>query len=174
MSKLYTLKLDAAWRPIEVVDSFKGFSLVFSGRAQVVENHSQLACALFPFPSVVVLKSYIRKRQFTVSPTRNTIFHRDKYICQYCYNRFSKNRLTLDHVVPKSKGGDKSWTNLVTSCSSCNQKKADKTPYEACMPLLREPLPPKNNYWNSPEWILSKVGNNIPEGWEKFLGVLNE
>ena len=104
---------------------------MFSGRAQVVENHSQLACALFPFPSVVVLKSYIRKIHFKVSPTRNTIFHRDKYVCQYCHNRFSKSKLTLDHVIPKSKGGDKSWTNLVSSCGCCNQKKADKTPFQS-------------------------------------------
>jgi 5-methylcytosine-specific restriction endonuclease McrA len=174
VNKLYTLKLDASWRPIEVVDGFKGFSLVFSGRAQVVENYSQLACALFYFPSVVVLNSYIRKRQFRVSPTRNTIFYRDRYVCQYCRKRYSKSKLTLDHVTPKSRGGDKSWTNLVTSCSVCNQKKADKTPYEANMTLLKEPAPPKNSYWNSPEWLLSRVGNNTPKEWDKFLGVLNE
>jgi hypothetical protein len=61
VTKLYTLKLDAAWQPIEIIDAYKGFSLVFSGRAQVVEEYSQLACALFYFPSVVVLKKYIRK-----------------------------------------------------------------------------------------------------------------
>jgi len=93
-------------------------------------------------------------------------------VCQYCHNRFSKSKLTLDHVIPKSKGGDKSWTNLVSSCGCCNQKKADKTPFEAGMTLLREPLPPKNNYWNSPEWILSRVGRDIPEEWKKFLGDL--
>ena len=53
-----------------------------------------------------------------------------------------------------------------------HQKKADKTPFEAGMTLLREPQAPKNNYWNSPEWILSRVGNDIPEEWEKFLGDL--
>ena len=174
MNKLYTLKLDASWRPIEVVNSYKGFSLVFSGRAQVVENHPQLACALFYFPSVIVLNSYVRKHQFKVSPTRNTIFYRDKYRCQYCCERFSKSKLTLDHVIPKSRGGDKSWTNLVTCCSCCNQKKADKTPYEASMTLFKEPMPPKSCYWNSPEWILSRVGNNVPNEWEKFLGVLHE
>ena len=95
-------------------------------------------------------------------------------MCQYCNKRFAKSNLTLDHVVPKSRGGDKSWNNLVTSCASCNQNKADNTPYEAGMTLLKEPTPPKNNYWNSPEWILSRVGSNIPKEWEKFLGVLHE
>jgi 5-methylcytosine-specific restriction endonuclease McrA len=170
VSKLYTLKLDASWRPIEVVDSYKGFSLVFSGRARVVENHSHSACALFYFPSVVVLNSYIRKREFKVSPSRNTIFYRDKNICQYCHKRFSKSKLTLDHVIPKSKGGDKSWHNLVTCCSSCNQKKADKTIEQVGFKLLNEPSPPTSRLWSSPEWLISKVGNNIPQEWEKFLG----
>jgi len=174
VKKLYTLKLDASWRPIEVVDCYKGFSLVFSGRAQVVENHSLRACALFYFPSVVVLNSYIRKREFRVSPSRNTIFYRDKYMCQYCHKRFPKSRLTLDHVKPKSRGGDKSWNNLVTSCSACNQKKADKTIEEVGFRLLNKPTPPTSHFWSSPEWLISKVGNNVPLGWEKFLGDLYE
>ena len=170
MKKLYTLKLDASWRPIEVVDCFKGFSLVFSGRARVVESYPHQACALFYFPSVIVLNSYIRKREFKVSPSRNTIFYRDKYVCQYCHKRFAKSRLTLDHVVPKSKGGGKTWYNLVTSCSSCNQKKADKTIEEAGFKLLSEPTHPTSRFWSSPEWLLSKVGDKVPKEWEKFLG----
>jgi len=170
VSKLYTLKLDAGWRPIEVVDCFKGFSLVFSDRARVVESYSHQACALFYFPSVVVLNNYIRKREFRVSPSRNTIFYRDKYTCQYCHKRFPKSRLTLDHVTPKSQGGDKSWNNLVTSCSACNQKKADKSLEEIGFKLLKQPTPPTSQFWSSPEWLVSKVGNNVPKEWEKFLG----
>jgi 5-methylcytosine-specific restriction endonuclease McrA len=171
VKNLYTLKLDAAWRPIEVVDSFKGFSLVFSGRAQVVESYSHSACALFCFPAVVVLNSYIRKREFKVSPSRNTIFYRDNYVCQYCHKRFSKTKLTLDHVIPKSRGGEKTWDNLVTCCSSCNQKKADMTIEEVGFKLLNKPKPPTSQLWSSPEWLISRIGNNkIPKEWEKFLG----
>tara|TARA_R100001015_G_scaffold18563_1_gene12061 strand:- start:5003 stop:5521 length:519 start_codon:yes stop_codon:yes gene_type:complete len=171
VTRLYTLKLDASWRPIEVVDSFKGFSLVYSGRAQVVEDYPHEACAFYYFPSVVVLKNYIRKKEFQVSPSRRAIFHRDRYVCQYCSNKFSKGKLTLDHVIPKSKGGLKSWDNLVTCCSPCNQKKGDKTPSEACMELISIPSVPKNNVWTAPHWVTSKMGKaKIPNEWKKFLG----
>ena len=171
MSYLFTLKLDASWRPIEVVDAYNGFSLVFSGRAQVVENYSHLACALFYFPSVVVLNSYVRKQSYGASPSRNTVFFRDSHQCQYCTDFFSKGRLTLDHVIPKSRGGLKSWENLSTCCVPCNQRKGDKTPSEASMELIREPCEPNWNLWSSIEWMTRKHGiKKIPETWDKFLG----
>ena len=175
MTKLYTLKLDAAWQPIEIVDAYKGFSLVFSGRAQVVENYSQQACALFCFPSVIVLKKYIRKGGIRVPPSRKTVFFRDNYHCQYCGNKFMKHQLTLDHVTPKSKGGPKTWDNLVTCCVSCNQKKGDKTPFEANMPLVSKPKEPSYMLWSSVGWMMRKHGNkHLPMNWEKFLGDNNE
>ena len=171
MNHLHTLKLDASWRPIEVVDVYKGFSLVFSGRAQVVENYSQLACALFYFPSVVVLNSYVRKRGYGTAPSRNTVFFRDNYRCQYCRESYPKSRLTLDHVVPKSRGGLKSWANLSTCCVPCNQRKGDQTPSEASMELVKEPTEPNWSLWSSIEWMARKHGiKKIPETWNKFLG----
>jgi len=170
VSNLYTLKLDAAWQPIEIVDAYKGFSLVFSGRAQVVENYSLQACALFYFPSVVVLNSYVRKGGIQVQPSRKTVFFRDNYTCQYCNNKFLKNHLTLDHVIPKSRGGPKSWDNLTTCCVPCNQRKGDKTPLEASMRLIQEPRLPCNNLWSSAEWMMRKHGNKqLPTEWDKFL-----
>ena len=171
MSKLYTLKLDAAWQPIEIVDAYKGFSLVFSGRAQVVEQYSHQACALFYFPSVVVLKRYIRKGGIQVPPSRNTVFFRDNYHCQYCGNKFMKHQLTLDHVVPKSRMGPKTWNNLVACCVPCNQKKGDRTPTEASMPLVKEPSAPHHMLWTSVDWMMRKHGRReLPLSWKKFLG----
>jgi len=81
-----------------------------------------------------------------------------------------KHHLTLDHVIPKSKGGPKSWDNLTTCCVPCNQKKGDKTPQEASMKLSREPQLPSNNLWSSAEWMMRKHGNKqIPNEWDKFL-----
>ncbi len=171
MNNLYTLKLDASWQPIEIVDAYKGFSLVFSGRARVVEDYSLQACALFCFPSVVVLNNYIRKKGFTVPPSRKTIFFRDNYQCQYCGNNFMKHQLTLDHVIPKSRGGLKSWENLSSCCVPCNQKKGNKTPSEARMDMLKEPMEPSWRLWSSSTWMMRKHGSKkIPESWEKFLG----
>tara|TARA_R100001015_G_C4601320_1_gene156272 strand:- start:360 stop:884 length:525 start_codon:yes stop_codon:yes gene_type:complete len=171
VTKLYTLKLDAAWQPIEIVDAYRGFSLVFSGRARVVEDYPHRACALFNFPSVIVLNSYIRKKGITTSPSRKTVFFRDKYKCQYCQGDFLKHQLTLDHVIPKSRGGEKSWGNLVACCIPCNQKKGDKTPPEASMDLFRVPTPPSWKLWSSIEWLMRKHGTRkVPQSWDKFLG----
>jgi 5-methylcytosine-specific restriction endonuclease McrA len=171
VTKLYTLKLDAAWQPIEIVDAYKGFSLVFSGRARVVEDYSHQACALLKFPSVIVLNSYIRKRGITTAPSRKTVFFRDNYECQYCNKIFFKHRLTLDHVIPKSRGGQKSWNNLVACCVACNQKKGNKTPSEASMTLFREPRPPSWKLWSSTKWMMRKHGTKkVPKTWDKFLG----
>ena len=163
MAKLMTLKLDAAWQPIEVISADKGFSMVYSGRAQVVESYEQGPCAHFHFPSVIVLKKYIRKRKVRMSATRKNIYWRDKYTCQYCGEKQSYGNLTLDHVIPKSRGGLGGWENLVSACMTCNQKKGSRTPSEACMGLLHKPTEPKVS-------IMDFFYNlNIPEVWKQFI-----
>ena len=158
-----TLKLDAAWRPIEIIPAEKGFSMVYSGRAQPVENYTHGPCARFLFPSVIVLKSYIQKKNISMSPTRKNIYWRDKYTCQYCGEQYKYRQLSLDHVVPKSRGGDRGWLNLVTSCQDCNQKKGDKTPSEASMKLIREPHVPNANIVDFYHHI------DIPKVWLNFI-----
>ena len=159
----YTLKLDAAWQPLEIIDSLKGFSMIYSGRAKVVENHPQQFNALFYYPSIIVLNSYVRTRPVFLSPTRLNIYWRDMYKCQYCYENFHHTKLTLDHVIPKSKGGAKSWENLVTSCNKCNQKKGNKTPSEASMKLFKVPTRPKYSV------VRTKPHLKIPLSWKKFI-----
>ena len=111
-TKIYALKLDASWQPLEIIDSLKAFSMVYSGRARIVENHSQQFNALFYYPSVIVLNSYVRKEPVFLTPTRMNIYWRDDYRCQYCHNKFHQSKLTLDHVIPKSRGGLKNWENI--------------------------------------------------------------
>ena len=137
--------------------------MIYSGRARVVENHSQQFNALFYYPSIIVLNSYIRTKPIYLSPTRSNIYWRDMYTCQYCYEKFCYNKLTLDHVIPKSKGGTKSWNNLVTCCSKCNQKKGSKTPSEANMKLFKVPIAPKFNI------IRAKPNFKTPLSWKKFI-----
>lgn len=158
-----TLKLDAAWRPIEIIPAERGFSMVYSGRAQSVEEYTHGPCARFLFPSVIVLKNYIRKKRIGLNPTRKNIYWRDKYTCQYCANKFTYKKLTLDHVIPKSRGGGKGWLNLVTACDCCNQKKANKTPSEAGMELITIPYIPKMSV------VDIYHEENIPEAWYNFV-----
>jgi len=168
LAKLMTLKLDAAWQPLEVITAERGFSMVYGGRAQAIEEHQQGPCIDYNFPSVIVLKSYIRKKTVRASATRKNIYWRDKYVCQYCGDKFRHSQLTLDHVIPKSRGGLGGWENLVTACMCCNQKKGCKTPYEASMTLLKEPSEPRFSIFDFYHHL------EMPETWKKFIRRKNE
>jgi 5-methylcytosine-specific restriction endonuclease McrA len=137
--------------------------MVYSGRAQSVENYTHGPCARFLFPSVIVLKKYIQKRRVSMSPTRKNIYWRDKYVCQYCSEQFKYKQLSLDHVIPKSRGGDRGWLNLVTCCHGCNQKKGNKTPSEASMRLIKEPSVPKVSIIDFYHYI------DVPNNWLPFI-----
>ena len=158
-----TLKLDASWRPIEIIPAEKGFSMVYTGRAQSVEDYTHGPCARFLFPSVIVLKNYIQKRRVSMSPTRKNIYWRDQYTCQYCSEEFRYRELSLDHVIPKSRGGGRGWLNLVTCCHTCNQKKGNKTPSEASMALIRTPFVPKVSIIDFYHHI------DVPLNWLNFI-----
>ena len=94
---------------------------------------------------------------------RKNVVWRDKNICQYCGNRFCFADLTMDHVIPKSRGGDKSWTNIVACCKRCNNIKSNRTPEEARMPLIKKPFIPK---WNIHVLLRDK---KIPQEWEDYI-----
>tara|TARA_R100000458_G_C8260711_1_gene236240 strand:+ start:200 stop:694 length:495 start_codon:yes stop_codon:yes gene_type:complete len=162
-TKIYALKLDASWQPLEIIDSLKAFSMVYSGRARIVENHSQQFNALFYYPSVIVLNTYIRKTPVFLTPTRMNIYWRDDYRCQYCHDKFPQSKLTLDHVIPKSRGGPKSWENIVACCERCNQKKGNKTPSEASMRLFKVPIKPNFSV------LRTRPHLKIPLSWKKFI-----
>ena len=158
--KGYSLKLDAAWQPLEIISTYKAFNMCYSGRAKPVATFQVDGLNI---PSVIVLHNYVRKFPFRLSCNRRNVFWRDNHQCQYCAKIFKFDELTMDHVVPKSYGGDKSWENIVTSCESCNSKKRNRTPKEAQMPLLRRP--------HSPRVSLLDLNRNIPihHDWKIFF-----
>ncbi len=132
-----TLKLDAAWQPLEIIDSFRAFNMSYTNRAKTLCEYPD------GMPAVIVLSRYVRRYSFTLTCNRKNVFWRDSCICQYCSNVFQQSELTMDHVHPKSRGGLKSWTNIVACCKGCNLKKRDRTPREAMMPLIRKPHAPR-------------------------------
>lgn len=95
-------------------------------------------------PVVVLCATYSKMPTRTPSLNSSSIFERDKHTCQYCGRTLSRKELNLDHIIPESRGGPSSWTNLVTSCIHCNTTKADRLPHEAGMRLLRRPTTPKS------------------------------
>jgi 5-methylcytosine-specific restriction endonuclease McrA len=115
-------------------------------------------------PRVIRLLFYDRLPKQTIRFNRRNIFARDANRCQYCGRRFPTSELSLDHVIPRSRGGETSWENIVCSCVKCNVKKGGRTPQEANMQLVRPPVRPKR----SP--LLSiKLGNPKYESWKTFL-----
>lgn len=115
-------------------------------------------------PRVIRLLFYDRLPKQTIRFNRRNIFARDANRCQYCGRRFPTSELSLDHVIPRSRGGETSWENIVCSCVKCNVKKGGRTPHEASMQLVKPPVRPKR----SP--LLSvKLGNPKYESWKSFL-----
>ncbi len=115
-------------------------------------------------PEVIQLSSFNGFVQHEVHFSRSTLLDRDRSSCQYCGRVFPRPQLTLDHVVPQSRGGDDSWENLVVACLACNVRKGNRTPEEAGMPLLRRPV--------KPAWI-PHFGARVPDDqlatWQRFV-----
>jgi 5-methylcytosine-specific restriction endonuclease McrA len=115
-------------------------------------------------PRVIRLLFYDRLPKQVIRFNRRNIFARDGNRCQYCGRKFPTSELSLDHVIPRSRGGDTTWENIVCSCVKCNVKKGGRTPHEAHMNLVRLPVKPKR----SPLLSL-KLGNPKYESWKTFL-----
>lgn len=118
-----------------------------TGKAEIVETYDRIIRGVsisFQHPKVIKLVKYvkIKQRLQQAKYSRKNILARDKMICQYCAIKCTTKTATLDHIVPKSRGGENSWTNIVTCCKKCNNKKDNKTPAEARMKLLSVPTKP--------------------------------
>lgn len=139
------LILNASYEPLHVCSLKRAVSLLMHGVAERVEDSNLVLRspnALFPVPSVIRLGHYVRRPpQQRVAFNRKNVFRRDDSTCQYCGVRASD--LTLDHVLPRSRGGPTSWENVVACCRSCNARKRDRTPEEAAMLLKRKPFVPR-------------------------------
>jgi 5-methylcytosine-specific restriction endonuclease McrA len=162
--KMKTLKLDSTYRPVGVIDCLEALVLCIVGKATAVEEYEDEISSpsvTFKIPSVIVLKNVVKFISRSIRATRNNIIWRDKNTCQYCGYVGTSSNLTLDHVLPKSRGGDNSWLNLVTCCKKCNQKKRDRTPEEADMKLLNKPVKPKHT-------VLKNI-NEVQPIWNIYL-----
>jgi 5-methylcytosine-specific restriction endonuclease McrA len=139
-----TLVLNASYEPINVVSARRAILLVLKGAAYVEKLSAytvRTGKTALPIPSVVRLQVYRRMPRLHRAVSRKSILLRDRYSCQYCRRTFEPKRLTLDHVIPRSRGGGNSWENLVACCLACNNRKADRTPAEAGVSLARRPAP---------------------------------
>ena len=139
--------------------------LVWKGKAEVVERLDRplrSSSTTFPWPHVIRLLNYVRvPRTVQRKISRRALFARDGWQCVYCGT--TAGRLTLDHVIPRSRGGESVWENVVTSCAPCNLRKGDKLPEEAEMLLPHPPRPP------APVLFIKLATPRVPEGWQRYL-----
>ena len=158
------LVLNATFEPLGIVSTRRALLLVLDTRAELLHAtervfHSQRS--VFPEPSVVRLARYVRvPRDRAVAVNRRTVFARDSQRCQYC----GAPAESIDHVLPRSRGGQHSWDNVVAACRRCNTRKEDRLPHEASMVLRSRPAPPRQRMW------LLAMGAGARLEWAPYLG----
>lgn len=161
------LVLNATYEPINVCSMQRAVVLVLKEKAEVLEGAARRLRTpekSLTLPLVIRLSYYVRvPRHESRKITRRAVFARDGYSCQYCG---SGARLTMDHVVPRSRGGNSSWENVVTSCAPCNHRKGDRLPAEVQMFPKKAPRPP------APEIFITVAAPRRPKSWEPYLAGL--
>jgi len=131
------------------------------------DSHEWVKCVRFELavPRIIRLLFYDRLPRTNVKLTRRNIYARDSNRCQYCGKKFPTSELSLDHVVPRSRGGVTSWTNIVCCCVKCNVRKGGRTPKQAHMKLIRRPVKPRRS-----PMIALRLGHEKYASWKQFLG----
>jgi 5-methylcytosine-specific restriction endonuclease McrA len=165
MSAAAVLVLNQNYEPLNVCNARRALVLVLRGKAEVVELAEgvlRTASRIIQLPSVIRLVNLIRRPRPKVRLTRREVFIRDHWQCQYC-GRHTRD-LTLDHVVPRHRGGQHTWENLASACKPCNHRKAGRTPQEARMNLLHEPAAPRVSIYYA---FFQYLGDQ--EEWRKFV-----
>lgn len=187
----HVLVLNRLWQAVNICTVRRALALLFEGHAQVVLSDDEGAYNTFNFnqwrdlseqaphpesintisfririPRVILLAVFDRLPKKEVKFTRHNIFERDQNTCQYCGKVFERKDLNLDHVIPRDRGGPTTWENIVCSCILCNTKKANRTPQEAAMHLVRKPKRPK---WRP--FVQVNLGFNHHDSWKRFLDI---
>jgi 5-methylcytosine-specific restriction endonuclease McrA len=185
----HVLVLNRLWQAVNICTARRALTLLFEGHAQAVLSDDDGVFQTFSFnqwrdfsaqepngetiatvsfrirvPRVILLVMFDRLPKKEVKFTRHNIFERDRNTCQYCGRVFERKDLNLDHVIPRDRGGATSWENIVCSCIHCNTQKANRTPQEASLHLVRKPKRPK---WRP--FVQVNLGLPHHDSWKHFL-----
>ncbi|MGH2499861.1 MAG: HNH endonuclease [Candidatus Limnocylindria bacterium] len=162
------LVLNLDYQPLNVCNVRRAVVLLAKEKAEVLEHNGHLvtsARASLPSPSVIRLAYHIKRPRPVVKMTRREVLLRDEHTCQYCGRR--AHDLTLDHVMPRHRGGQHVWENVVAACKACNHRKGGRTAGEARMTLRRLPVRPLA----TPIYLFSAYVRAGERTWSKFLGI---
>ena len=157
--------MNTTYEPLNVCSVRRALVLLFKDKAEVIEQSGSTyrsERAVYELPHVIRLRTYVAvpRRSTAARISRRAVFARDRHRCQYCG---SERHLTVDHVVPRSKGGADTWDNLVTSCAPCNRKKGDRPLHVAGLNLAHKPRPPE------PAAFVCLHVEHIHESWRPYL-----
>ena len=158
------LVLNASYEPLNITNWRRAVILLLKGKAEQVEHNGKFLYPNFALPTVIRLRHYIRVPYKEIPLTRRNILYRDNHSCQYC--RYSGSDLTLDHVLPRSRGGGDTWDNIVTACVRCNVRKGNRTPEEASMPLRHPPRKPYSSLYFE---VTKYIESGTHQEWQKYL-----
>lgn len=162
------LVLNASYEPIHVCGIKRAIILIVKGMARSEQNTQRVMrspSTSIPVPGVIRLTHFVHIPYRKKAYSKKHIYLRDNFTCQYCNRVGVPNELTLDHILPQSRGGKSAWENLVTSCKKCNTQKGDQTPKEAGMVVLNKPKPLSSYFYL--HLVRSKARDN--EHWQKYL-----
>jgi 5-methylcytosine-specific restriction endonuclease McrA len=160
-----SLVLNASYEPLSVVSARRAVCLLLADKAELLEAGGEVLRSermTVPSPAVIRLCYMVNApRRRIVSVSRRAVFDRDEHRCQYCGDRAD----SIDHVVPRSRGGSDDWDNLAAACRACNSVKRNRTPAEAGMQLLRPCRAPRTGAWS----IVGAAG--VPDAWKPYLAL---
>jgi 5-methylcytosine-specific restriction endonuclease McrA len=162
------LLLNITYEPLKIINWKRAITLLLLDKVEVLEEYTREIHSVsftIKLPSVIRLLKMVKRPNDEVKFSRQNIYARDKYRCQYCGERFSSEELTYDHIVPKARGGKTEWTNIVTCCVKCNRKKGGYIPSEVDMKLIRKPSRPK---W-LPALKITIGFREVPQSWRDYL-----
>jgi len=169
MDEIAVLVLNYTFEPLHFTNARRAITLLLAGKAEAVEASPRVVrspSVAFALPAVIRLAMYIRKPFLDrVAFNKKNILSRDGYTCQYCNRRGE--RLTVDHVVPRSRGGETSWVNVVAACLRCNLRKGNRLADEVGMRLIREPVHPKFVF--STHMLRHPHAHSLLDSWRKYL-----
>lgn len=166
----------SSWEPLAVISVGRAINLLLAGKALVVEESGNFLRSVheqFAVPSVIALRTYINVPRRKAHWSRKGVLVRDEFTCVYCGvtlgalvkgKVLTKNDLTIDHIVPRSRGGRDTWTNTACACAACNHRKGDRLPHEAGMRLRWEPKTPRTSY------LVIALGTG-PAVWKRYIEV---
>jgi 5-methylcytosine-specific restriction endonuclease McrA len=161
------LVLNQNYEPLNVCNLPRAFRLLFGEKAEVLEyDHQMIRTPRTEFraPSVIRLQHQIRRPRPRAKLSRREVFARDDYTCQYCGHRTTD--LTLDHVVPRHRGGSHTWDNLVAACNACNHRKGSKSVEEARLRLTKLPFEPRCDVYSL---FTPYLADDRNEAWRTYL-----